>query len=94
MSDGLTLEKMKVSERLKTLEESNGVLNESLQEIKVVLFGEKGEKGVVSKLTDMVDIANKIESVLSWIAKLIFGALVLASLPSLASFINTITHAK
>lgn len=69
-------------------------LAEEVREIKTVLFGDKGEKGVVSKLTDMIDVAKKIEAILWWISKLIVGALILAALPSITNFFNIVTHLK
>lgn len=90
----LSLEKMKIDERLKTVEKSLTSLDGTIQEIQAVLFGERGEKGVVGKLKDLIEVANKIETTIGWIAKLIFGALILAALPSVATFINMITHAK
>lgn len=70
------------------------ILAQDVKEIKIVLFGDKGEKGVVSKLSDMIDVAKKIEGILWWISRLVFGALVLAALPSLTSFLNMVTHLK
>lgn len=92
MPDPLTLEKMKIFEKLTQVEDTVSKLDKSVKEIQSVLFGEKGEKGVVGKLTDMVEVANKIYGTISWIAKLILGTLVLAALPTIANFINIILH--
>lgn len=92
MPEALTLEKMKILEKLTQVEESVAALDESVQNIEAVLFGERGEKGVVGKLTDMVDVAKKIDGTINWIAKLVVGALILAALPALANFINIVLH--
>lgn len=94
MSNNLTLEKLKVSERLILVESSVASLDKTVTGMNTVLFGEKGEKGVVAKLSDMHDIAKRIEGTISWIAKLIFGAILLAALPSISSFINIVLHVK
>jgi hypothetical protein len=92
MSDGLTLEKMKVGERLASMETSVNTLNDSVQEIRIVLFGEKGEKGVVSQLKEMVALGEKIEKTVWGGVKLIVGSILLAALPSMAEYLNQIFH--
>ena len=93
MSD-LTLEKMKVNERLGALETTVQSLDNSVQEVKSVLFGDKGEKGVVGKLNDMVVVAKKIDSTITFIARLIIGTIIVAALPSITAFVNSVLHLK
>ena len=90
MSDGLTLEKMKVSERLVSLEGTVNKLDGSVQEIKNVLFGEKGEKGVVAQQKEMIELIKKFEGTVWGGMKLIVGAILLAALPSVAEYISMV----
>ena len=92
MGDGLTLEKAKVVNRLENVETSVLKLDSSVQEIKSVLFGEKGEKGVVATLHEIAGMVKKGVDAVIWTAKLILGALLLAALPSITAFISMIMN--
>lgn len=90
----LTLEKLRIDERLKSVEKTISNLDTSVQDINGVLFGNKGAEGVVSKLNNLIKIAQSVASTMVWIARLIGGAIILAALPSITNFINMVTHIK
>lgn len=84
-TDKLTLEKLRVSERLESLEKT-------LNDIKVVLFGEKGEDGIVQELREIKGIFKVVETVLWKCFIGICGIVGLGTLPYLTDFINKVVH--
>lgn len=101
MSDGLTLEKMKIDERLRSVESHMAeaqearkniigkleTLNVSVVKLEKTVFG-NGEKGVVHKLDELVELANQVRSVLKRIFWIISSAILIAVLPNIVHFID------
>lgn len=92
MSDKLTLEKIKISERLESLEVTVNNLDTSVKDIKEVLFGEKGEGGVVHKLTELNQLANGVKNGIGKVFWAVIGVIGLGALPYMTDFLNRIMH--
>lgn len=106
MAEELTLEKLKIDERLRSVEEhmteakitnTNLIkgfedMKESVTKLEHIVFG-NGEKGVVHKLDDLVAMAAQVRGVLKRIFWTIAGVLLIAAIPSLTKFLHDITHA-
>lgn len=91
MSD-LTLEKLKVSERLEKLEDSIGKLDKSVTDISSVLFGERGEEGVVHQLREMNKLVTSAKALMGKIFYAICGLIGVAAFPYITEFIYKITR--
>lgn len=101
MGDGLTLEKMKVAEKLESYESTQNSLiksvdnlDKSVNEIKAVLFGEKGENGVVHEMRELKNIANIIKASIGKALWALMGIIGLGLLPYITEILNKITHTK
>lgn len=92
MADGLTLEKLKVSERLEGLEKSVTKLDKSVNEISSVLFGERGEDGVVHQLREMNKLVTIAKNLMAKIFYAILGLIGVAAFPYITEFIYKITR--
>lgn len=90
----LTLEKLKVSERLEKLEESTTTLNKSVNDISSVLFGEKGEEGVVHQLREINKLVVGAKQLMAKIFYAILGLIGVASFPYLIEALHSITKVK
>lgn len=102
MSDGLTLEKLKIVERLefvethmkvgeenrKTLMTGFTALETSVRSIEATLFGEKGELGIVQQMNAFLKIANGIKWVLTKIFMAICTAIALAVFPKIIGYLS------
>lgn len=98
----LTLEKLRVKERLeaveehmKTGEENRQVLIKGFDELKTTvkgmeatLFGDKGEIGIIQKIDAFLKIADAIKTILTRIFVSICSAMVFAALPNVLKWIS------
>lgn len=91
MGDQLTLEKLKVSERLEKLETSITTLDKSVNDISGVLFGEKGGDGVVHQLREINKLICSAKEVMSKIFLAILGLIGVSSFPYIMEFIAKVT---
>lgn len=92
MGDGLTLEKLKVSERLEKLEASITSLDKTVNDVSGVLFGEKGADGVVHQLREINKLICSAKEVMSKIFLAIVGLIGVSSFPYIADFLAKVTH--
>jgi len=101
MSEELTLEKLRIDERLRAVEEhmaegkpireqliqSMSILTESITKLEHTVFG-NGVNGVVQKVDRLEGLAKVICSILSKILWLVASAVVLAALPRVVQFLH------
>lgn len=104
MNNDLTLEKLKVKDRLEKIEvhikESrdncrdliDGIesLKKSVESLETTLFGEKGRDGLVKKIESIVGIANGIKWVLMKIFIAICSAITISIMPSVFGYISKV----
>lgn len=100
----LTLEKLRVKERLEAVEnhmkigEENRVvlisgfndLKEAVKGIQVTLFGENGQLGLAQRMDAFLKIAEGIQWLLTKIFLAICSAIALATMPGLFTYIGSI----
>lgn len=105
-NDDLSLEKLKINDRLikveehmiegvetrKTLMTGFSKLESKIDQIDAIVFGDKEKVGIIHQVNSLVDSAKVIQGVIKRIFWLIASTILLASLPSIADFIAKVLH--
>ncbi len=104
MSDELTLEKLRVKERLESVEEHMRIgeenrktlmlgfekLEETVGIMRKTLFGQYGEDGIIQKINSMIKVADGIKTILTRIFISICSAIVFALLPKIFGYLSQV----
>lgn len=88
----LTLEKLKISEKLDILTMSVDHLHKKVNKVESVVFGHEGVDGMYQQVKRLNDLASDVKNVLVKILWLITCFLIVKSIPSISSFFYNITH--
>ena len=105
-NDDLSLEKLKINDRLIKVEEHmiEGVetrkvllsgfskLETKIDQIDGVVFGNKDKVGILHQVTELSNSAKEIQSVMKRIFWLIASTVLVASLPMVSEFITKVLH--
>lgn len=105
MSDGLSLEKLKIHERLAAVESqlieskssrdalitSLNQLKETVEKLDHIMFG-NGNLGVTHKLDQLMKLADQVRSVLRKILWVAMSVLIIKGLPYFTELINKVVH--